>query len=74
VDPDTVEYTKDGERPSSWVKYALIGGALAANLGFSAIQIGATRLSALHHLEGTSDAVQIHVGPSPSGYGLTMRF
>jgi len=74
VDPDTVEYTKDGERPSSWVKYALIGGALAANLGFSAIQFGAIRLSALYHLEGTPDAVQIHVGPSPSGYGLTMRF
>ena len=74
VDPDTVEYTKDGERPSSWVKYALVGGALAANLGFSAIQLGAARLSALHRLDDSPYAMQVNIGPSPSGYGLTMRF
>ena len=74
VDPNTVEYTKDGERPSSWVKYALIGGALATNLGFSAIQLGVSRLSALHRLDGSPYALQVNIGPSPSGYGLTMRF
>ena len=74
VDPKTVEYTKDGERPSSWVKYALAGGALAANFGFSAIQLGGSRLSALHRLDGSSYALQVNLGPSPSGYGITMRF
>ena len=74
VDPDTVEYTKDGERPSSWVKYALVGGALAANLGFSAIQLGASRLSTLRRLDGTPYALQANIVPSPSGYGLTMQF
>ena len=74
VNPNTVEYTKDGERPSSWVKYALVGGALAANLGFSAIQLGAMRLSALRRLEGTPYAMRVDVGPSPCGYGLMMRF
>lgn len=74
VDPNTVEYTKDGERPSSWVKYALAGGAIAANLGFSAIQLGASRLSALHRLDGSPYALQVNIGPSLSGYGLTMRF
>ena len=69
-----MEYTKDGERPSSWVKYALVGGALAANLGFSAIQLGASRLSTLNRLDGTPYALQVNIGPSPSGYGLTMQF
>ena len=74
MDPNTVEYTKEGERPSSWVKYALAGGALAANLGFSAIQLGASRLSALRRLDGSPYALQVNIGPSSSGYGLTMRF
>ena len=57
-----------------WAVFLMAGGALAANLGFSAVQLGATRLSALHRLDGSPYALQVNVGPSPSGYGLTMRF
>ena len=74
IDPNTVVYIKEGERPSSWVKYALVGGALAANLGFSAVQLGAARMSALHRLDGSSYALQVIIGPSPSGCGFMMRF
>ena len=34
----------------------------------------AQRLSALHRLDGSPYALQVNIGPSPSGYGLTMRF
>ena len=57
-----------------WAVFAMAGSALAANLGFSAIQLGATRLSALNRLDGSPYAIQVNIGPSPSGYGLTMRF
>ena len=57
-----------------WAIYAMLGGALVANLGFSAIQLGATRLSALRRLDGTPYAVQVNLAPSPSGYGVMMRF
>lgn len=57
-----------------WAVFTMAGSALAANLGFSAIQLGASRLSALHRLDGSPYALQVNIGPSPSGYGLTMRF
>ena len=57
-----------------WAVFTMAGSALAANLGFSAIQLGASRLSALHRLDGSPYALQVNIGPSPSGYGLTMQF
>ena len=57
-----------------WVVFTMAGSALVANLGFSAIQLGASRLSALRRLDGTPYALQVNIGPSPSGYGLTMQF
>lgn len=49
-------------------------GALAVNLGASAIQVSQTRLSAFRKLDGTPYAMQVNLGPAPSGYGLTVRF
>ena len=57
-----------------WAVFTMAGSALVAHLGFSAIQLGATRLSALRRLDGTPYAMQVNIGPSPSGYGLTMQF
>ena len=57
-----------------WAVFTMAGSALAANLGFSAIQLGASRLSAQRRLDGSPYATQVNIGPSPSGYGLTMRF
>jgi hypothetical protein len=57
-----------------WVVFTMAGSALVANLGFSAIQLGASRLSALRRFDGTPYALQVNIGPSPSGYGLTMQF
>ena len=57
-----------------WAVFTMAGSALVAHLGFSAIQLGATCLSALHRLDGTPYAMQVNIGPSPSGYGLTARF
>ena len=74
---ETVAYNHgqpDLKPETPWAIYAMLGGALVANLGFSAIQLGATRLSALNRLDGSPYAMQVNVGPSPSGYGLTMRF
>ena len=68
------ENFRKGERPASWVLYTLLGGAVATNLGFSAIQLGAMRLSAIHRIDGEPHALQVHVGPTPSGYGLAARF
>lgn len=66
------------ERPHSqipgWVPYALFGGAVAANLGFSAIQLGQTRLSAIRRLDGSVYGAEWHLGPTSSGYGLAASF
>lgn len=74
---ETVAYNHgqpDLKPETPWAVYAMLGGALAANLGFSAIQLGATRLSALRRMDDAPYAIHVNVGPSPSGYGLTMRF
>ena len=52
----------------------LFVGALVANLGISAIQLSQARLSAFRKLDGTPYAMQVNLGPAPSGYGLTVRF
>ena len=57
-----------------WVPYALFGGSVAANLGFSAIQLGQTRLSAIRRLDGSVYGAEWHLGPTPSGYGLAASF
>ena len=57
-----------------WVPYALFGGAVAANLGFSAIQLGQTRLSAIRRLDGSVYGAEWHLGPTSSGYGLAASF
>ena len=68
------ENFRKGARPASWVFYTLLGGAVAANLGFSAIQLGSMRLSAIHRIDGEPYSLQVHVGPTPTGYGLAARF
>ena len=72
--PGKVDALSTGKPSPPWPVYALLGSTIVANLGFSAIQLGATRLSALNRLDGAPYALQVNVGPSPSGYGLTMRF
>lgn len=66
------------DRPHSqipgWVPYALFGGAVAANLGFSAIQLGQTRLSAIRRLDGSVYGAEWHLGSTSSGYGLAASF
>ena len=54
--------------------YGLLAGALAVNLGLSAIQLSQARLSGFRKLDGTPYAMQVDLGPAPSGYGLTVRF
>jgi hypothetical protein len=63
-----------GEPASEMDLVGLFLGALAVNLGASAIQVSQTRLSAFRKLDGTPYAMQVNLGPAPSGYGLTVRF
>lgn len=76
VSGEPMEFTPviEGEPLPDWVKYSLFGGAVVANLGFSAIQLGQTRLSAIRRLDGSPYAMQVNIGTSSSGYGLTVRF
>ncbi len=69
--------TKDvheGVRASHKDWYGLLAGAIVVNVGLSAIQLSQTQLSGFRKLEGTPYAMQVDLGPAPSGYGLTVRF
>ena len=62
-----------GEPASGWDVFGLFVGAVAVNLGISTFQMGQMRLSSFRKLE-TPYAMQVDLGPAPSGYGLTVRF
>ena len=57
-----------------WALYTMFGSAVVANLGFSAVQLGAARLSAYRHLDGSPYAMLVDMGPTPGGYGLQIWF
>ena len=63
-----------GEPASMKDMLGLLVGGFVVNLGISAMQLGQTRFSGFRKLEGTPYAMQVDLGPAPSGYGLTMRF
>ena len=64
----------EGEQASASDWYGLLAGAIVVNVGLSAIQLSQARLSSFRKLEGTPYAMQVDLGPAPSGYGLTVRF
>ena len=64
----------EGEPASKSDLNGLFWGALAVNLGVSAIQMGQARISGFRKLDGTPYAMQVDLGPAPYGYGLTVRF
>ena len=64
----------EGEPASRKDLYGLLAGAIAVNVGLSAIQFSQMRFSGFRKLEGTPYAMQVDLGPAPSGYGLTVRF
>ena len=64
----------EGEPASASDWYGLLAGAIVVNVGLSAIQLSQARLSSFRKLEGTPYAMQVDLGPAPSGYGLTVRF
>lgn len=74
VDGKVTQQTHEGEKASWNDYYGLLAGALVANLGISAIQLSQAQLSGCRKVDGTPYAMQINLGMSPSGYGLTMRF
>ena len=64
----------EGEPASKGFVYGMLLGGTAISMGLSLLQFGQHRLSAFKKLEGTPYAAQFSVGPTLSGYGLTVKF
>lgn len=63
-----------GEPASGWDVFGLFVGAVAVDLGLSTFHMGQRRLSSLRKFDRMPYAMQVDLGPAPSGYGLTVRF
>jgi hypothetical protein len=74
IDDVVTKEIRDGERAPSSLFWGQYCGCIVMNLGISLLQLGGTHLSAIKRLEGTPYAIRADVGPTTSGYGLTVSF
>lgn len=73
VNGQVVNEIHEGEPASKGFVYGMLLGGTAISIGLSFLQFGQARLSAFKKLKGPY-AAQFSVGPTLSGYGLSVKF